>query len=418
MFDQINWLEIVKVQSPLTIVIPPVTIRELNKHKDFHDQPRVKRRAGKVLKRLSVLFDSNPTSSLRDQMCIQFEDRDPAIDFAAYQLIPEIQDDQLIASIIMHRDETPEVEVVLITADAGLELRAKAKRLGIVNIKMPDNLRSPEEPDPAQQKIRQQEQEIRDLKARIPRLTLTFENETQNAIFTLPTPVDLTPDRLERQMNEIKRRYPKKNDGEAATVSERISLAFASPKDIARHNTELDEFYRAYEFYLKDLHQFENFKCKAITVDILLVNSGTAPADDIDIILHFPDGLELSEEGDLPQPPSKPKPPIKPRSEMQILADSFLIGLEPAIQFPAPYHLDLDTSSSNVSVTSIKRTNSYEVKLHAQRVKHGLSGSFDPLYVVFDSFEKACSFHIDYQIFAANVPQKTIGKLHVVIQKA
>ena len=46
-FDQIKWPEILHT-SKVMIVIPPVTIRELNRLKDLNLGTRVRKRAGKV----------------------------------------------------------------------------------------------------------------------------------------------------------------------------------------------------------------------------------------------------------------------------------------------------------------------------------------------------------------------------------
>ena len=71
----------------------------------------------------------------------------------------------------------------------------------------------------------------------------------------------------------------------------------------------------------------------------------------------------------------------------------------------------------NVSAPKIKHTNSYDVSYHVQKVKHNLHESFNPLYIVFDSFEEARSFHIDYRILAANIPDEIKGKLNIVLKK-
>jgi len=71
----------------------------------------------------------------------------------------------------------------------------------------------------------------------------------------------------------------------------------------------------------------------------------------------------------------------------------------------------------NVSTLNIKPMNSYNVDFHIQRIKHKLQESAEPLYIVFDSFESAQSFQIDYRILAANVPNEVVGKLHVIIEK-
>jgi len=114
-FTQVNWLEIVKAESA-TIVITPVTIRELNKHKDSHPRPQIKRRAGETIKKLSGLFDSGTTAKLAAETFVFFEDRDPTIDFASHQLNFNIQDDQLIASILLNKQEAPDEHIVLITS--------------------------------------------------------------------------------------------------------------------------------------------------------------------------------------------------------------------------------------------------------------------------------------------------------------
>jgi predicted nucleic acid-binding protein len=430
LFDQIDWLEIVDAE-PLTIVVPPVTIRELNKHKDYHTQRRVKKRAGEVLKRLCTLFDSNSVAYLRGRVAIRLEDRDSSIDFAARQLLFEIQDDQLIASIIMHRNEAPEGEVVLVTSDAGLTLLAKARRHGISTAKMPDNLRVAEQPDPSQKRVKQLEQEVRELTARIPRLSLTFEDGNQHATFTLPIPLELPPDKFERKLNEIKHRYPKTGRRTEPSSEPRQSMRsqepselmaamhpmiLASQKEITRYNAELEEFYQAYGDYLKNSIQFKNFKHRAIELVILLANDGTAPAEDIDIFLHFPDGFRVLEGEDLPRSPKAPKPPVEPRTPMQMLTES----LPPMVEV-VPYLGSHDSGPiappPNVSAPNIKRTNSYEVSFHVQKAKHNLQEPFKPMYVAFDSFEEASSFHIDYQILAANIPHEINGEVHIVIRR-
>ncbi|MCB8978776.1 MAG: hypothetical protein H6657_15260 [Ardenticatenaceae bacterium] len=98
-FDQINWPKIVNAKS-VTIVFPPLTIRELNNHKELHPRPHIKKRAGEMIKRLFGLFSSGPKTELTKEILVYFEDRDPTIDFSAHQLNPSVQDDHLIASII------------------------------------------------------------------------------------------------------------------------------------------------------------------------------------------------------------------------------------------------------------------------------------------------------------------------------
>lgn len=431
LFDQVNWLGVLKV-SEITIVIPPVIVRELNKHKELHPRPRVKKRAGLVLKRFFSLFESASRTHIRDNVEVWFEDRDPTIDFAASELSHDIQDDNLIASIIMFRDENPETEVVLVTSDSGLTLVAKANRLGISTTRLPDRFKLPEEPDPEQAHIKELENELRELKLQVPQLSLVFEDGRQHIVFTLPHPVEPTQHELQDDVRRIKQRYPKMEHQSRqvrelpehlASMAEAVADLSASlgntilpDEDIDDYNTSLDKFYQAYGKYLKRNIRHQNLKRRAIKLDIFVANDGSAPAEDIDVFMHFPDGFRLTDAEGFPKSPRTPEPPRKPRTQMQKLYESIS---EPLVSMPSltRYMPDSILPAPNVSAPSIKQTNSYDVSFHVQRVKHKLQEPSEPLYVIFESFEGAQSFHIDYQILAANVPNEVTGQLHIVVEK-
>lgn len=419
-FDQINWLEIVQ-SSNLRIIIPPVTIRELNKVKETHPQAKLRKRAGNALRKLSGLFASGSQSQLRDGVIVQLEDRDPLIDFASYHLSREVQDDHLIASIVMFRTENSGSEFTLITSDVGLMMMAKARRHGITAVGLPDNLKLVEEPDSEQERIKALEQENRQLKLKTPQVSLAFKGGNQHATFVLPQPLEFSNKEAESKLNDVKRRFPKPD--QVSKPNDKLPEGYASFTDamlytitfgdISKYNSELDEFYRTYAVHIQNEFRFENFKRRTVKLDISLANDGTAPAEDIDIFLHFPDGFSLLSEDDFPEPPELPEPPSPPKSAMESLMDMNSISV-PFLEHTA---LNPILPSPNVSSPNIRRTNSYDVEIHVRRVKHKLPEPFDPLYVVFESYETAASFHIDYEIFAANLPEESSGKLHVIIRK-
>ena len=66
----------------------------------------------------------------------------------------------------------------------------------------------------------------------------------------------------------------------------------------------------------------------------------------------------------------------------------------------------------------IKRTNSYDVRSHVNKAKHGYTLRIAGFTAVFDSYESAGSFRIDYSISAANLPKAADGHLSVVVEKA
>ena len=136
-FDLIDWREVVQSDA-VTIVIPPVTVRELNQQKDSSPRRRVKRRAANTIKKLYLFLESGSLGALPSGVRLCIEDRDPLPDhYTAHQLNWNVQDDQIIASIISYRLELTNSEIVLITSYMGLTLVAKAKRSNISTIKLP-----------------------------------------------------------------------------------------------------------------------------------------------------------------------------------------------------------------------------------------------------------------------------------------
>lgn len=190
------------------IIIPPITVRELNKNKDANPILRIRKRAGKIIKKLAKLFETDLQVQLRDSTEAKLEDRDPLFDFATYLLSRDVQDDYLIASILTYRNELSGADIVLVTSDSGLTLLAKAKNQKIATIKLSDSLKLPEEPDPEQETIQQLKEELRQLQLKTPQLLLAFVDGEQHATFTLPSPSFVKEDYIDVKINEIKARYP------------------------------------------------------------------------------------------------------------------------------------------------------------------------------------------------------------------
>lgn len=146
------------------------------------------------------------------------------------------------------------------------------------------------------------------------------------------------------------------------------------------------------------------------------MNDGTAPAEDVDIYLHFPDGFELSDEA--LDEPRKPQPPKKPLTALEKLGQDPLRGLSMRPPYiPSPSTRISNDPPPNVSGPNIRRTKSYDVHLKVRKIKHNSPVSFDPLYITFGSLESAKSFGIKYRINAGNMLREAKGFLNVIIKK-
>ena len=429
-FDQIDWVKLMN-SGDVEIIIPPVTLRELNKNKELHKHSHIRERAQKALKLLDKIFESNRDIEIKDNLAVRFEDREPNIDFEPYQLDPTIQDDHLIASILMCRNEKSREKFFLVTSDKGLLLRAKAGRQNIQTLRMPENYKLQEHPDPAQKEIEELKNEIQNYKNRVPKILLLFKNGKKHNKFVLQEPIKKTSDEFQNALNEIKRNFPKREkygdnwrDKEGETkdnidpqsLQEYLAVKGISQSEYDRYNDELEIFYKNYSEYLYRELEYANLRRRTIILDIMLSNNGKAPADDIDVVMRLPDGFRLLEEEDFPKPPNKLNPPIEPRSFLDLMTGS-LRSMSLLYDIPGLKDIGPILPPTNVSSFDIKKINSYEVKLHVNNAKHNMCEPFDPLYLIFNSFSEANSFNIEYELYAANIPSPVSDFLHVVIEK-
>lgn len=134
-------------------------------------------------------------------------------------------------------------------------------------------------------------------------------------------------------------------------------------------------------------------------------NSGTCPAEDIHILLHFPDGFLLYHEK---RPPKAPEEPSAPSPELNLMPSFSALSAFPNIgrmpSFPDP------------TLPKIRKTNSYDVTFNFEKLQHGFIRRLTPLYVVFESVASAASFGIDYTIHAGNMIDEQAGQVGVVVE--
>ena len=211
---------------------------------------------------------------LRANVELTFLPTEPQIDFAAAKLNPAVQDDFLLGSIVEFKLSHPGSLCYLATSDLGLSF--KARHHGIVTIKLPENLRLPLEKDTAEKKIQQLEAENRELRRRIPELSLRFKGLKAAARFRLAGAVKPDPRKIESEIAKLRRQHPKisiapktpeKNPLIAPYAAElerfrklheQLTAPFGqrpwepSNEQIESYNERLENFYQAYQRFLED----------------------------------------------------------------------------------------------------------------------------------------------------------------------
>jgi len=324
-------------------------------------------------------------------------------------LSKDVPDDFLLATAIEFAGETQGRDVVVVCADIGLYLKAKSQ-IRIGSLFLNEDLRLPEEMDASEKRVKELEKEIRKYSSMMPVLSLSFENQARFMTFVMSSPEALREDKLVELMSKVEEEYPLLPEEESGKAFLLPGGMGVSPVNYPNrsYNNELKQFYAGMRSYLKAVVEHINLRKRTLEIGLIVNNVGSAPAENVDIDLHFPNGFLLSEKQ--PKRPMKPTPPVTgmERLRQSILPNFDLADLNRRIS---------QVEISNVSLVGIKKTQSYDVNVNVRRLKHLQSDSIQTFFLTFDSFEAAGSFAIEYRIIADNAPEPFLGSLNCVIEK-
>jgi len=404
-FRKIDWNKEAKLKE-CTLIIAPIVIDELDEKKI--GTTRIGNKAREVLNIIENLIDR---ATLNENVGIEVLLEKPLQKiYDVNGLNFKEQDHRLIASIIDFKQKRQVSDVILCTNDIGPRLRAK--QYGITSLKLSDKYLLPDQESETEKKIRKLEQENTKLKNKIPKIALTFDNsqefvkiKTEN--FELRNYDDYKTQCLE----EIKQKFPYMEHADPFKNPLAGLMAMTPDSNqINSYNKNLDKYFKEYEDAIMQIYEREKRRKLTFEINLKVTNSGTIPAEDVDIHLHFPDGFELFESDELDEEIELPEPPIKPRNKF----DFSYHGI-PSSSIISP-QINLGTNL-NFNKPTIKKTNSYIVDFDREHLKHGYSEELESLSVVFESYEEIQNFQIDYVLSAGNMPEKLKGKLNVIFIK-
>ena len=426
--EQIDWTTLVG-SNAVVLVVTPVVLGELDKHKFSHPHARIRDRAAAATKRLVGLLRSDSPRVLRQGVTIEFVDHEPNVDFAAVRLSPSSQDDQLLASMLTLRAERADADIVVATGDTGLLLKAHTRGIGVVEL--PDALRLPLEPDPAQLEVRELRRKVAELESRSPTLSLIHRGGGAYRQVTLTPCPPLTGDDLARRMEAIRERYPTWTTradggisprGRPGRAQDRVRMAALmagglSDSDVRDYNEKLGAFYAKYEEHQRAERAYRDRCQRTVELTLDLINTGSAPAKDVDVFLRLARGpFSVEDESFIPRLAPPPTPPEGPLTTMERLARMY--------NSPSPLIGDLSALSglnyrdvrSNVSALSVREEDGWSGHVNVRTIKHNMPEVLPPLVIVFETCEAARSLAINYRINSASTPRDATGQLHLVIE--
>lgn len=408
-FTDINWLDACQ-DDKCKIIIAPIVIDELDKLKVGTDARS--KRARNALQKIEYYSE---IQSLEIQSNVEIEiinTKPKKKTFTRYHLNPDEHDNQLIACIIEYQSCNKDNNVFLCSYDIGPRLRSKQHGIGI--LKLPDTYLLPDKDSELDKQIKSLVEENKLLKTKVSKPTLQFENEKDFIKIKISEYVVNKTSFINSKIGSIKSEFPYLKLNEKQDINNPLaplaSFNIISEEQIDRYNSELDEYFSNYLFYLSSLFDYELKTSLSVRIVLLLTNTGNVPCNDVDIYCHFPDGFHLIEEDDLEFPPKEPYPPNIPKSFFENLTRGLNFSRLSIPTFDNPILPKLGRPS-------IRKTNSYEVHFSRDYVKHLTIYPLDTLVAVYNSFTDIKNYTIDYTIIAGNISEPINGKLNIIFEK-
>jgi hypothetical protein len=412
-FDEVDWPRQL-LAGAVTIIFAPVVLAELDRHK-WSGSRREKARAKSVLKKVATLSLSATPVTVRagvEAVALDAEPPDPV--FAQHRLHMQASDDRLLASMLEFRDGHPEDRVLILSADSGLSVKARSRRIEVVT--PPDDLELPEEPDEIERELEKTRRELLELKSAAPDLMLTFGGGNTHSVFKVQPVADFDQGTLQRLLDAWRAKHPHITpmpDALEDPFGQVISLSalqglpgFVSAADAARHNAAIDGYLVQYEVFLKSWPAAINHRRRILKFDLTLENRGEAPAEDVEVQLSTDAaGRWLRKVPKLPNTPTVPKP----RGPFDT----------PDVHIPYLDHLppsNLIHPTANENGPDISDDGSDQrVRYTVKRAKHHVPCELPVVYFQFESHDAVRSFAIDVQLFAANIRKPRRGALNAEV---
>lgn len=409
-FDEVDWAKELEVDS-LTLVFAPIVFSELDKFK-WAGTRRQKDRARAVLKKLSTLALSTEAVAIRPGIQAIALDAEPAeACFTQHRLHPQSSDDRLLASYLSFREGCPADRVLILSADSGLAAKARSRR---IELAIPDeSLELPQEPDDIERELEKTRRELAEAKSATPNLNLTFGGGTTHLRLEVRLVKAFDADRRQQLLDAWRKRYPRTTAtpdslefrGQRIDWSGLAGLpGFVSEKEAAEYNAGVDQVFAKYDAFLTAWPAHVNTHRRTLTLKLVLENSGTAPATDVDVQL-WTDAPGVWRD-DLPKLPRAPGL-RKPRSTWDMIAHVPYLDHLRDIRVPA--------TIGNEDGPNITDGPDQRVQYAVKRVMHHVPCELRVVYFLFDSDDVVGSFTVNFHLVAANIRKPRIDALHVEV---
>ena len=275
-----------------------------------------------------------------------------------------------------------------------------------------------DEPDDIERELEKAGREVIELKGAAPDLALTFGNAKTHTTFQVRAVTDFDYQALGQLRDAWRKKHPHISGmqdfelpgGQVVSLSAFQGVpGFVSPADAAEHNATIDGYYAQYDAFLKSWPSTLNHHFRILKFGLVLENTGTVPADDVDLQLGTDaSGVWLHKVPKLPFPPTVPKR----RSPYDLhLVDMPFLNHLPSNTF---LHPAANEDGPNISGEGSEQRVQYSIK----RVIHHVPCELPIVYFQFNLDSDVRSFNVNVRLVAANIRKPKTSSLNVEVTRS
>lgn len=393
-FPEVDWPSKLQCDRVCLVVSAPV-LRELEKYKNDRTSERRRNRSRRVLKELEQLTaDWKPGDAITVRRDTDLSLDVTAPDMGAHigTLDPVLEDDRILAHILNWKSDHPEADVLLLSDDRGMRL--KARTLDIDLLVPPEELRLQDEPTATERELTVLQREVANLRSKVPVLDLQFKrSDGRQSDFVFPyRPLHKLSD------DQVSAMVEKRRDELIRKSQARGLFKYRFPHE----EREIENYLPRYRSYVIGMAKYLSFAASLIEAPFTVLNSGSVPAEDVVVEVEFPSGFHVFTEDDFPEQPLEPAPPPIGTSRTPLWPEGRFIEHKIG---PAP------TPDSDWEVNQSRHA-SYTLP----KVIHNVPEDLDPIVVRVPVCTQPTSFQIPYIVHAGNLPRPAAGELALHVE--
>lgn len=299
---EIHWLKELGAVK-VCLVVTSIVVQELDRHKGGHNN-RLKKKARKwtaFLENLEVGSDNE----ISKNVTLRLDLSEPKVDtFNEYNLSASVADDRLLAKAIEFAKLKKAHNVAVVSDDSAVRLKARGHNLNVPLLSEDNRLEH--EPDPVMQELNELRIENSRLQNSQPKLQFGIRSSTGKPVNFVHTSNDFSKSLIsESELDDLLQTERDKSQyvSKAQPIDDDQLPAFATLATFRKTvtNSQIDEYYRnvddfleRYREYLVDNSLANVFPHRSVRLNLVLMNSGSIPAQNVEIRLGSVDILALA----------------------------------------------------------------------------------------------------------------------------